>query len=130
MLFYTLLERIDSMVPRLAPVLLASGHVYVPPLTAENQTVESLPQTLANSLNLIQDAAPLKDAIAQLDMHIEPCEADVAPLLDIAPDCSIVLCKLSETYTIIQYGMPVLYVDKAGATYKCWSQANERNSNQ
>ncbi len=130
MLFSILLQRLHDRGSLAYPVRLASGHIHVHLLTDIKQSVESLPRTLANSLNLMQDGAPLKDAIAQLDMHIKPSEAQIATLLDIAPNCSLVLCKLSKTFAVVQHGMFVFYVDEFGATYSCWSQANDRNRNQ
>ena len=109
---------------------LGSGHTYVQLLTTPTESLQSLPRTLANSFNLIEDGAPIQHAIEQVDMWIEPSYLKLLSLDDLAKGCSIVFCNLSHTYVIIQHGMFSLYIDAAGTTYSCWSQSNDRNSYQ
>jgi hypothetical protein len=108
---------------------LPSGHTLVQLLTDESDPVESLPQTLANSLILIQDGASLRSAIEQIDMYLEPSAFTATELLDLQLSSLIVLCELSQTYAFVHHGMFVFYVNKAGINHSCWSQANVRNRN-
>ena len=127
MLFSTLNERIQDKGALALTVSLASGHTLVHLLTDPHEVVDYLPQPLANSLNLIREGAPLSEAISQLDMHLEPSTVNVGLALDIASECSIVMCELSQTYAVVQHGMFVFYADDAGNTFTCWSEANDRN---
>ena len=128
MLFSTLKERIQDKGSLALTVSLNSGHTLVHLLTDPHEVVDYLPQPLANSLNLIREGAPLSEAISQLDMHLEPSTVNVGLALDIASECSIVMCELSQTYAVVQHGMFVFYVDDAGNTFTCWSESNDRNS--
>lgn len=129
MLLQTLLVALHS---RRLPVIythLNSGHVHVQLLTDPAQSIQSLPQTLANSFNLIEDGAPLSHAIQQVDMWLKPEPTNIQSLADLASGSSIVYCPTSFTYVIVTYGMFSLYVDETGNTFTCWSQKNERNRN-
>lgn len=127
MLFCTLTKRLQELYPEAKTDRLSSGQLYTQLLTADLQHVDLLPQTLANSLNLIEEGLPLAHAIHQLDMHLRPADIDIESKL--ADNCSIILCELSCTYVLVCYGMYLIYVDELGNTYNCWSQANVRNDN-
>lgn len=126
MLFSALLNHIQALGPLVKTERLISGHDCYHLLTDENQSVNSLPQTLANTLNLIRDGAPIAHAILQIDMHVEPEPVDILACLKRA-NCAVVFCKLTTTYAIVRDGLFIYYVHSDGITHKCWSLANVRN---